>query len=64
MKFVMPLVAALSLSACMSVDGGAEVTRSVSGVSSCPQLGGMAAQYLTGDNVRCGPQTELPYTLQ
>jgi len=62
MKFVMPLVAALSLSACMSLDSGAEVSRSAMGVSNCAHLGGMAADYLNGTNVRCGPQNVLPYT--
>ena len=64
MKYVLPMIAALSLSACMDSSGGAEVTRAASGVSSCAHLGGMAADYLTGANVRCGPQAELPYTVR
>lgn len=64
MKFVLPLITALSLSACMSIDGGAEVSRNATGVNSCSNLSGISADYLYGNNVRCGPQTVLPYTVR
>ena len=63
MKYCLTLLAAISLSACMDMDGG-DVSRAATGVSSCAHLGGMAAEYLQGSNLRCGPQTELPYTVR
>ena len=60
-KMTLPLVALIGLSACM---GGSEsVTREKTGVTSCPELGAYS-MYMTGGDVRCGPQAELPYTLQ
>jgi len=64
MKFVLPLIAALSMSACVSTTSGSEVSRAFSGVSSCAHLDSLAANRLQGESLRCGPQTQLPYTMR
>jgi len=60
-KIALPAALMMALTACM--DGGAAVNKAPTGINSCANLSGMSAQYLQGDNVRCGPQTQLPYTL-
>lgn len=60
-KFALPAALLMTLTACM--DGGSAVSRSKTGMVTCPELGA-SAQYMIGSDVRCGPQAELPYTLQ
>lgn len=60
MKYLVLMLAAVSLSAC-SGSGSGTVSRAATGVGSCGQLGGMTAEYMNGANLRCGPQSQLPY---
>ena len=60
-KLMLPMVALIGLSACMSGTEG--VTRAKTGVTSCPEFGAYT-QYITGGDLRCGPRAVLPYTLQ
>lgn len=59
----LPAALLMTLTACMD-GGGAAVSKAPTGLSSCANLSGMGAQYIQGQNVRCGPQAELPYTIQ
>lgn len=64
LKMTLPLIGALSLSACMDGGGGGTgVTRAPTPAASCGYLTGLSAQHIDMiGSVRCGPQTELPYT--
>lgn len=64
MKTTLPLVATLSLAACMdSGGGGTGVTRAPTPAASCGYLQGLSAEHIAKiGSTRCGPQTELPYT--
>lgn len=66
-KPMLALLALVSMTACMDVDG-AEVTREFTGsLSGCAGLTGISAQYsqsVAGLPVRCGPQAASPVTLR
>lgn len=64
MKLTLPVVGALSLAACVDGGGGgASVTRAPTPAANCGYLQGLSAQHIDMiGSVRCGPQTELPYT--
>ena len=62
-KIALPAIVLMTLTACMD-GGGASVSKAPTGLSNCAHLAGISAQYIQGDNVRCGPQAELPYTLR
>lgn len=66
-KPMLALVALVSMSACMDVDG-AQVTREYTGsLGGCAGLTGVSAQYsqsVAGLPVRCGPQTASPVTFR
>ncbi|SEW28810.1 hypothetical protein SAMN04488515_2043 [Cognatiyoonia koreensis] len=64
LKTTLPLVGALTLAGCIDGGGGGTgVTRAPTAASSCGYLHGLSAQHLEMiGSVRCGPQTELPYT--
>ena len=66
-KPMLALLALVSVTACMDVDG-AEVTREYTGsLSGCAGLTGISAQYsqsVAGLPVRCGPQTVSPVTFR
>lgn len=61
-KIALPAALMMALTACM--DGGAAVNKAPTGLASCGDINGVSAQYLSGANVRCGPQAELPYTIR
>lgn len=61
-RLTLMIASVLTLSACM--DGGNGVVKAKTGVTSCPNVTGISQEYLTGPGVRCGPQSELPYTLR
>ena len=67
LKPTLALLALVSVTACMDVDG-AQATREYTGtLSGCPGLTGVSAQYsqsVAGLPVRCGPQAEAPVTFQ
>jgi len=61
-KIALPAAVMMALTACM--DGGSAVNKAPTGISSCGNISGISAQYISGTNVRCGPQAELPYTIR
>ena len=61
-KIALPAALMMALTAC--VDSGGSVSKAQTGMNSCANLSGVSAAYIQGNNVRCGPQAELPYTLQ
>lgn len=61
-KIALPAALMMALTACM--DGGSDVNKAPTGISSCGNLSGASASYLQGNNVRCGPQSELPYSFR
>lgn len=61
-KIALPAALLMALTACM--DGGGSVSKATTGMSSCGNLNGVSVNYIQGNNVRCGPQAELPYTLR
>lgn len=61
-KIALPAAFLMTLTACVD-GGGAAVNKAPSGLNSCANLTGISAQYVQGSDVRCGPQSELPYTL-
>ncbi|SEW28777.1 hypothetical protein SAMN04488515_2041 [Cognatiyoonia koreensis] len=63
-KIALPAALMMALTACMDGGSGAAVNKAPTGASSCGNITGISAQYITGPNVRCGPQAELPYTFQ
>jgi len=61
LSITLPLVGLMALSACMS-SGSQSVTRAKASVGACPGIPYMQAS--AGMEVRCGPQSQLPYQLQ
>ena len=63
LKMTIPVVTTLSLAACMD-STGADVARTATPAANCAYHSGLSAAHLEMiGNTRCGPQTELPYTL-
>lgn len=66
-KPTLVLIALAATTACMGIDGDAQVSRDyASTTTACPGLTGVSAQYsrpVAGLPVRCGPQSASPYTL-
>ena len=66
-KPTLAILALMSATACMDIDG-AQVSRDYSGsLGGCSGLTGVSAQYsqsVAGLPVRCGPQSESPVTFR
>lgn len=61
LSLTLPLAGLMALSACMN-SGSESVTRAKASTSICAGIPHMNG--ISGMEVRCGPQSELPYTLQ
>ena len=67
LKQFLLVLSALSMTACVGAGTQTATLAKPGTVTSCPGLTGVSAQYsvpVAGLPVRCGPQTELPVTLQ
>jgi len=60
----LPLVAALALAGCMDGRAGATATQAATPAADCSYLSGLSAAHVAQiGTIRCGPQSERPYTL-